>query len=292
MTAEGKKLRVSVTKTTAQGRDVQSTAPNVMSFSTDENSVWFNGRKYGVTLLKDLFDLFTGASEQEIKKALGVNTYDELSALIDAGTIFISEETNDKALVHVSVRKDVISQDDVYLYFELYLYNEYYLVSIRHHGGHFEVAENARRGTLLTDGSVVDDLSSSESRKPLSARQGKVLDGKIQELQQRLVPEGMTVDYPARITYGNKQPIYIKAKLTPTGTAQNVIFISDNRAVEVSPDGRLSVLAVGKSTVHVIPTCNTALARTLLIEVAGPSLRTAAYRKNLRLTKDGSFVFT
>ena len=43
----GDSLRVAVTKTSAQGEAAQSATPNLMSFSTDENSIWFNGKKYG-----------------------------------------------------------------------------------------------------------------------------------------------------------------------------------------------------------------------------------------------------
>lgn len=46
--ANGQKLRVAVTKTSAQGQAAQAASPNLMSFSSDENSVWFNGKKYGV----------------------------------------------------------------------------------------------------------------------------------------------------------------------------------------------------------------------------------------------------
>lgn len=33
-------------------------------FSEDENSIWFNGKKYGATLFKNLFGLSTGSSNE------------------------------------------------------------------------------------------------------------------------------------------------------------------------------------------------------------------------------------
>ena len=45
--ANGQKLRVAVTKTSKEGQAAQTASPNLMSFSSDENSVWFNGKKYG-----------------------------------------------------------------------------------------------------------------------------------------------------------------------------------------------------------------------------------------------------
>ena len=71
---------------------------------------------------------------------------------------------------------------------------------------------------------------------------------------------------------------------------QNVIFISDNKAITVGTDGRITVVGRGKSTVHVIPTCNTALAKTLLIEVVAPALR-KVNSSSLRLTQSGALRF-
>lgn len=71
LAANGQKLRVAVTKTSAQGKAAQSATPNLMSFSTDENSIWFNGKKYGVHLFKDsIYTLSTSSSHQDIVNAL------------------------------------------------------------------------------------------------------------------------------------------------------------------------------------------------------------------------------
>lgn len=103
-----------------------------------------------------------------------------------------------------------------------------------------------------------------------------------------LIPAGMTVESIERITMGNLSDNRVKAVLTPAGTLQNVIFLSDNKAVTVAPDGRIQVVAKGRSTVHVIPTCNTALAKTIQIEVTAPTLRTIN-RTSLRFTQSGVF---
>lgn len=106
----------------------------------------------------------------------------------------------------------------------------------------------------------------------------------------RLVPTGMTVESVTRLTVGNVKPNYIKAALSPASAMQNVIFISDNKAITVGTDGCITVVGRGKSTVHVIPTCNTALAKTLLIEVVAPALRKAT-NSSLRLTQSGALRF-
>ena len=98
----------------------------------------------------------------------------------------------------------------------------------------------------------------------------------------------MTVKSITRITLGNKTQNYICVDFKPENTAKNVIFISDNKAVSVGTDGRLTVVGKGKSTVHVIPTLNTALAKTLLIEVVPPVLRLVT-AGSLRFIHSGGF---
>lgn len=103
-----------------------------------------------------------------------------------------------------------------------------------------------------------------------------------------LIPTGMTVKCVERLTFGNVTPVLIQTTLTPAGTLKNVIYLSDNKAVTVAPDGRIQVVAKGRSTVHIIPTCNTALAKTVQIEVTAPSLRMVSTRSQLRFTQAGT----
>lgn len=106
-----------------------------------------------------------------------------------------------------------------------------------------------------------------------------------------LVPSGLSVECLDRITIGNVMPVRIKAVLSPETAMKNLIYISDNRAVEVSTDGVLTPVSKGRSKVHVIPTMNTALARTLLIEVGEPRLRLSSVTA-LRFTQAGGFRLT
>lgn len=69
--ANGQKLRVAVTKTSAHGQAAQAASPNLMSFSSDENSVWFNGKKYGVHKFDNrLLDLTISSESGTIISAL------------------------------------------------------------------------------------------------------------------------------------------------------------------------------------------------------------------------------
>lgn len=102
-----------------------------------------------------------------------------------------------------------------------------------------------------------------------------------------ILPTGLTVESVPRLTVGNVSPVRINAVLSPEGVQQNIIFLSDNKSVTVAPDGRLTIVGKGRSTVHVIPTVNTALAKTLEVVVGEPTLRLVT-RTRLRLTSLGA----
>lgn len=102
-----------------------------------------------------------------------------------------------------------------------------------------------------------------------------------------LFPTSMTLSYPERLTHNNKVA-KINAVLHPDRVCQNVICLGDNRAVSVTPDGFLKVVGKGLSIIHVIPTCNVALYRTIQIEVIEPSIRLVT-RESIRFTSNGKF---
>lgn len=102
-----------------------------------------------------------------------------------------------------------------------------------------------------------------------------------------LVPSSLTVRYNERLTLGNIQPVYITAELLPEGTLKNVLFLSDNKAVTVNPDGRVQIVAKGRSVIHVIPTCNTAIAKTIAVTVEEPTMRLVNTRSQMRFTQSG-----
>lgn len=102
-----------------------------------------------------------------------------------------------------------------------------------------------------------------------------------------LVPSSLTVRYNERLTLGNIQPVYITAELLPEGTLKNVLFLSDNKAVTVNPDGRVQIVGKGRSAIHVIPTCNTAIAKTIAVTVEEPTMRLVNTRSQMRFTQSG-----
>ena len=172
----GDSLRVAVTKTSAQGEAAQSATPNLMSFSTDENSIWFNGKKYGATLFKNLFGLSTGSSNEEIKTALGGNTYNDISKMVDRGILFLN--INNKALQHVMIRiENTGSSEGDYLHIRgLSDASDTAYIKIRHYNGTFSIPSAVKRDNLLFKSGIVNVLDSSASDLPLSAAMGKKLN--------------------------------------------------------------------------------------------------------------------
>lgn len=102
-----------------------------------------------------------------------------------------------------------------------------------------------------------------------------------------LFPTSMELSYPAHLTTGNKTA-KINAVLLPERVHQNVLCLGDDKAVSVTPDGRLTVIGAGTSVIHVIPTCNMALFRTIQIKVTAPTIRLVT-RTSIRLTSSGNF---
>lgn len=109
----------------------------------------------------------------------------------------------------------------------------------------------------------------------------------IIETASRLFPTSMELSYPAHLTTGNKTA-KINAVLLPERVHQNVLCLGDDKAVSVTPDGRITVLGAGTSVIHVIPTCNMALFRTIQIKVTAPTIRLVT-RTSIRLTSSGNF---
>lgn len=170
LAANGQKLRVAVTKTSAQGKAAQSTTPNLMSFSTDENSVWFNGKKYGVYILKGYENLSDGSQTGTIQSFLGEFTYNVWSSAQKNGNIVLVKNNSTVMVASVYVNDEAN---------ELTLYmndrDAVYYVGITYStGGGYSISEIGKFN-LMSEGSIINVLTSTSSNKPLSAAMGKKL---------------------------------------------------------------------------------------------------------------------
>lgn len=170
LAANGQKLRVAVTKTSAQGKAAQSATPNLMCFSTDENSVWFNGRKYGIYILKGYENLSDGSQTGTIQSFLGEFTYNVWSSAQKNGNIVLVKNSSTVMVASVYVNDEAN---------ELTLYmndgDTVYYVGITYSiGGGYSISEIGKFN-LISEGSIINVLTSTSSNKPLSAAMGKKL---------------------------------------------------------------------------------------------------------------------
>lgn len=150
-----------------------------------------------------------------------------------------------------------------------------------------DAAEAAQAAKTAADEATALTKAATEASEKATAAAKSATD-KVLDTLGKIVPTGLSVESVPRLTLGNINPVYLKAVLSPDTALKNLIYISDNRAVEVGLDGRISILNKGVSRVHIIPTCNTALARTVLIEVGEPTLRLVTTRRQMRFTQSGA----
>lgn len=138
------------------------------------------------------------------------------------------------------------------------------------------------------------DKSAKETTK--TTEQALATIKRLEELEESLVgqykmiPTGMSLTYPMEITLRNPAALRIAYELFPTNTGRNVLFLSDDKAVSVLPNGGIIVRRAGVSKVHAIPTENTEIYQTIEIKVVEPSMRKVA--SSIRLTGSGNFRLT
>ena len=170
LAANGQKLRVAVTKTSAQGKSAQNATPNLMSFSTDENSIWFNGKKYGVYILKGYENLSDGSQTGTIQSFLGEFTYNVWSSAQENGNIVLVKNNSTVMVASVYVNDEA---NKLTLYMNdgdtVYYVGITYLT-----GGGYSISEIGKFN-LISEGSIINVLTSTSSNKPLSAAMGKKL---------------------------------------------------------------------------------------------------------------------
>ncbi|QCD37152.1 MULTISPECIES: hypothetical protein [Muribaculaceae] len=117
-----------------------------------------------------------------------------------------------------------------------------------------------------------------------------LIDAASQVTSLGLLPSGMTVEYPEELTLGNLAEIFIRAKLQPEYSLPNIMYLSDNNAVSVAPDGRISINHEGVSVIHVIPTGNTQLYKTISIRVKCAGISLVNNRNTAMILSSGNFL--
>lgn len=120
---------------------------------------------------------------------------------------------------------------------------------------------------------------------------------KMKQLQESisgaasLAPTRMELTYTKRITQRNPYVQRIVAKMFPSYSLQNVLFLGDDVAVSVDPAGVVTPLKIGTSRIHVIPTQATHLYKTINVTVQDPSVRLTGGGK-IRIDSKGRIRLT
>ena len=120
---------------------------------------------------------------------------------------------------------------------------------------------------------------------------------KMKQLQESisgaasLAPTRMELTYTKRITQRNPYVQRIVAKMKPSYSLQNVLFLGDDVAVSVDPAGVVTPLKIGTSRIHVIPTQATHLYKTINVTVQAPSVRLTGGGK-IRIDSKGRIRLT
>lgn len=175
LAANGQKLRVAVTKTSAQGRSAQSATPNLMSFSTDENSIWFNGKKYGVYVLGEVGDLSNSPSLQKIQSFLRDFTYDKWEEAVNIGSpVFV---LNSGMLCPAIIGVDTAPSDsDILLNISISTGTTDTYIPIQYSANSGYSLGELSSYVHLTTGDVVNSLNMNSPGSVLSAAMGKKLN--------------------------------------------------------------------------------------------------------------------
>ena len=149
-----------------------------------------------------------------------------------------------------------------------------------------EATTEARAAKMEADRAAAAAVSAAEQAST-AASDAKAAANYVLSMIDKLIPSSLAIDAPKRINLGMK-PVAIKSVLLPDTAMRNLIYLSDNKAVEVSTDGIITPVAKGTSRVNVIPTLNTALARTCIIEVEEPLRIRMLSTSSMRFNQSGS----
>lgn len=217
-TPVGQQLRVAVTKTSAQGKAAQSATPNLMSFSTDENSIWFNGKKYGVYVLKGYETISANSSTGVIQSILGDFTYDKWATAINAGNIVCASVSG--RLVPASV----FTNSDNSLTISINYENIAHVVTIVYSASSGYAIDEFSKIDLVYKTEIKNVLTDSSTDKPLSAAMGKKLN------DEKLAKSAVVNSLSDSST--NKALSAAQGKALNTKLSSNIIVIDTNSLPE------------------------------------------------------------
>lgn len=157
-------------------------------------------------------------------------------------------------------------------------------------------ADTANKETSSVNAAKSEALAAA-ARASSTATTAEAEIEKMKQLQESisgaasLAPTRMELTYTKRITQRNPYVQRIVAKMFPSYSLQNVLFLGDDVAVSVDPAGVVTPLKIGTSRIHVIPTQATHLYKTINVTVQAPSVRLTGGGK-IRIDSKGRIRLT
>lgn len=152
-------------------------------------------------------------------------------------------------------------------------------------------AASASAATEAANAAANTAAEATEEIRELADQCRAIIEAAAQVEQLGIVPTSLTVEYPAEITFGNMANLFVKGILSPGYALPNLLYLGDDKAVSVAPNGEITVLREGESTIHVIPTGNTRLYKTIHITVHAPTIRLVNNRTTIRLDQNNNIRF-
>lgn len=152
-------------------------------------------------------------------------------------------------------------------------------------------AASASAATSAANAAASAATDATEDIQDLAAQCQSIIEAAAAVEQLGLLPTSLTVEYPAEITFGNAANLIVKGILSPDYVLPNILYLGDDKAVSVAPNGEITVLREGESTIHVIPTGNTRLYKTIHITVHAPTIRLVNNRATIRLDQSNNIRF-
>lgn len=241
MAANGQKLRVAVTKTSAQGKAAQSSTPNLMSFSTDENSIWFNNKRYIAWNIPNLDTLTASTTAENLAKVFGTpntTTFNEYKDAYNRSVIVCTSLSDSFQRVVVNFQVDSTNNQ---MWFRFVGSGQlYWDINVSLEGGNTWKVKSVNKTQLPTG--IANSLTDTSTTKALSAAQGKVLNDKITSLDASLssnvilmsidsLPDGTTTEdqtiYEALGTNGKELYNSIAAGATIVDIGGNNVYVSN-----------------------------------------------------------------
>lgn len=105
-------------------------------------------------------------------------------------------------------------------------------------------------------------------------------------------PKQVVIDYcPAEVTLADGVHPQIKARAVPGYGDGGVLFIADNRALMITPDGIITPTATGRAVVNAAAVYKSTVYKQLTISVVPPRIRTTS-AGGMRLDNNGNIRLT